>query len=329
MRIETARFSLELPERWAGIVGADKRRERLVLRLLWEQDPARSGILAVLRSVRDRDAVSGEGTEYLGRLTDESGACRYLFAVWGEEGACSEEHEELYFRLCDGLWKVFESIRPARGWRWEPTGSETGCPVRATGTENTGGRQSSMILFLNACVRTESRTKRLADALLALLGGEVCELRLEDLAFPKTDEAFLRRRDGLIAARRFDDSSFALARQFAAAEQIVIAAPYWDLSFPAALKQYFEIINVLGLTFQYTPEGTPLGLCRAKRLWYVTTAGGTFVPEEYGFGYVKALAESFYGIRDVRQVRALGLDIDGADSEDILRRAVERLPDLL
>ena len=186
-----------------------------------------------------------------------------------------------------------------------------------------------MILFLNACVRTESRTKRLADALLALLGGEVCELRLEDLAFPKTDEAFLRRRDGLIAARRFDDSSFALARQFAAAEQIVIAAPYWDLSFPAALKQYFEIINVLGLTFQYTPEGTPLGLCRAKRLWYVTTAGGTFVPEEYGFGYVKALAESFYGIRDVRQVRALGLDIDGADSEDILRRAVERLPDLL
>ena len=60
---------------------------------------------------------------------------------------------------------------------------------------------------------------------------------------------------------------FELARQFAAADQIVIAAPYWDLSFPAALKQYFEQINVLGITFAYTPEGVPKGLCRARKLY--------------------------------------------------------------
>ena len=89
-----------------------------------------------------------------------------------------------------------------------------------------------MILFVNACVREASRTKRLADCLLARLGGEVNELRLEDVAFPVADEAFLKKRDALIAAERFDDPLFDMARDFAAADIIVIAAPYWDLSSP-------------------------------------------------------------------------------------------------
>ncbi len=175
-----------------------------------------------------------------------------------------------------------------------------------------------MNLFINACVRGQSRTKRLADSLLARLDGEVAEIRLADIAFPVVDEAFLQERDRLIAAGDFGDPRFAMARKFAEADRIVIAAPFWDLSFPAALKQYFEQINVLGITFVYTPEGYPKGLCRAKALYYVTTAGGCYVPDEYGFGYVKALAQSFYGIRDVRLIKAAGLDIAGADVEGIL-----------
>ena len=180
-------------------------------------------------------------------------------------------------------------------------------------------------LYIDACVRAESRTRRLADRLLAKLGGAAETLCLEEVDFPTVNEAFLRKRDALIAAGRFDDPLFALARQFAAAEQIVIAAPYWDLSFPAALKQYFEQINVLGITFRYTPEGTPLALCRAGRLYYVTTAGGAFVPEAFGYGYVKALAQGFYGIGDVRRIQAVGLDIDGADPEGILAEAVRAM----
>ena len=73
----------------------------------------------------------------------------------------------------------------------------------------------------------------------------------------------------------------------------------------------------------YTPEGYPEGLCRAKKLTYITTAGGEFFPEEYGFGYVRALAQNFYGIPEVRLIKATGLDIAGADPEEILRRAYE------
>lgn len=180
------------------------------------------------------------------------------------------------------------------------------------------GGENGMVLFINACVRKESRTKRLADHLLARVGEPVEEVKLSDVSFPTVDEAFLGKRDSLIAAGAFDDPMFALARQFAAAEKIVIAAPYWDLSFPASLKQYIEQINVLGITFSYTPEGTPEGLCRAKELDYVMTAGGAFCPEEYGFGYIKALAESFYGINKVSLIKAVGLDIVGADVEGIL-----------
>ncbi|MBQ6907825.1 MAG: NAD(P)H-dependent oxidoreductase [Clostridia bacterium] len=175
-----------------------------------------------------------------------------------------------------------------------------------------------MILLINACVRKASRTKRLADRFLSEKRQSITELNLSDIEYPKVDEEFLIKRDSLIAEGDFDNPMFALARQFADADEIVIAAPFWDLSFPASLKQYFEQINVLGITFRYTPEGIPQGLCKAKKLTYITTAGGDFFPEEFGFGYVKALAENFYGIRDVRLIKATGLDIDGADTKKIL-----------
>jgi len=118
---------------------------------------------------------------------------------------------------------------------------------------------------------------------------------------------------------------FDLARQFAEAETIVIAAPYWDLSFPAMLKQYLEQINVVGITFKYTEEGIPVGLCSARRLFYVTTAGGNYVPEDYGFSYVKALAQNYYGIQNVRKIEADGLDIYGADVNAIMESAEDAL----
>ena len=45
-----------------------------------------------------------------------------------------------------------------------------------------------MILFINACVRKESRTLRLAQQLIKTLDGEINEVRLEEIKFPKVDE---------------------------------------------------------------------------------------------------------------------------------------------
>lgn len=182
-----------------------------------------------------------------------------------------------------------------------------------------------MILFVDACVREGSRTRSLAECLLSTMAGEIETLRLYEVPFPAVDEEFLSHRDRLIEAGQYENDMFALARQFAAADRIIIAAPYWDLSFPATLKQYLEQINVLQITFRYTPEGIPEGLCRAKELYYITTAGGDFAPEDYGFGYVKALAENYYGIRTVKLIKATGFDLVGADPEKILKDSKEQI----
>ena len=181
------------------------------------------------------------------------------------------------------------------------------------------------ILFINACVRGESRTKRLAEKLLEKLNRPVEEVRLEDISFPVANEDFLGMRDSLVSEGSFDNPVFDLARQFSEAETIVIAATYWDLSFPASLKQYFEQVNVVGISFRYTEEGIPVGLCKADRIFYVSTAGGCYAPPDFGFGYVKALAQNYYGIQDVRLIEAVGLDIYGADVEAILEEAGEKL----
>ena len=179
--------------------------------------------------------------------------------------------------------------------------------------------------FINACVQQESRAKTLADHFLSLLNKPFEELWLDTIPFPVADRDFLIRRDQLIQAKDYGGPLFDLARQFAAAEDIVIAARFWDLSFPAALKQYFEQINVLGITFSYTPEGVPQGLYRAKSFTYVTTAGGGHVPDDFGFGYVKALAQGYYGIRELRQFKAIGLDIDGVDVDAISQSAMDSM----
>ena len=185
-----------------------------------------------------------------------------------------------------------------------------------------------MILFINACVRKESRTKKLADQLLKKWNEQYEEVRLNEIIFPLVDKEFLCRRDTLIEHRDFGNPVFDLARQFAGADKIVIAAPFWDLSFPAALKQYLEQINVVGITFSYTSEGVPKGLCKAKSLTYITTAGGNYFPEEYGAGYVRTLAQTFYGIPEFKLVKATGLDIDGADIDGIMKSAQESIMQL-
>ena len=177
------------------------------------------------------------------------------------------------------------------------------------------------ILFINACVRPCSRTLELANTLLRELNGEVREVKLYEAALPALDLAGMEKRDQATRENDFSDPAFEEARRFAAADVIVIAAPYWDLMFPAVLKTYLENITVSGLTFRYTSEGRPESLCKAKALHYITTAGGFIGQNDFGFSYVKTLAQSFFGIAEVKRYAAEGLDIFGNDAEAIMEKA--------
>ena len=184
------------------------------------------------------------------------------------------------------------------------------------------------ILFVNACVREQSRTHRLADCVLKQLNGEACERRLDKEHLQPLDGRLLEKRDRLLAEGACSDEMFRYAREFAKADTIVIAAPYWDMNFPALLKLYLEQVMVCGITFRYSEEGIPQGLCRAKRLIYVTTAGGP-IYFNFGFDYVRALAEQFWGIRDVQFFHAQNLDIVGSDVEQIMAEAEKKVREQL
>lgn len=185
-----------------------------------------------------------------------------------------------------------------------------------------------MVLFVNSCVRENSRTLELAQTVLENLPENAEEIRLYPNGPEGLDAEKLQLREQLLDQKNYDHPMFLFARQFAAANTIVIAAPYWDLAFPAKLRAYLEEITVSGITFQYGTDGVPQGLCKAERLIYVTTAGGP-VYQNFGFEYVKALAQAFYGIPEVCLVKAEGLDIWGADPLEIIEQAKKDIPAML
>ena len=177
------------------------------------------------------------------------------------------------------------------------------------------------ILFINACVRKESRTKELADIVLSKLKGNIAEVNLEKENLQPLNLERLNYRSDLIGKRDFSDPIFDKARQFAAADTIVIAAPFWDFSFPAMLKIYIENINVVGLLFRYTQTGAIEGLCKAKKLIYIATSGGPMQGNVFGYEYIKYLCNNFYGIKDTCLIKAEGLDIVDADISAIMQEA--------
>lgn len=155
------------------------------------------------------------------------------------------------------------------------------------------------------------------------LSGEICEINLERENLKPLDRKTLENRERLAAENNFSDGMFYYAKEFAAADTIVIAAPYWDLAFPALLKIYLEQITVCGITFRYK-KGVPQGMCRAKRLIYLTTAGGT-IYDNFGFEYVKALAQKLYGIGEVLFFKAENLDIDGNDVKELVEKTKDEI----
>lgn len=178
-------------------------------------------------------------------------------------------------------------------------------------------------LFINACVREDSRTLYLAHHLLKYIYGDVTHLELAEMKLSPLTRERLDERDTALYNRNYDAGILRLARQFAQADTIVIAAPFWDLSIPTLLKCYIENITAAGVTFDYADNGYR-GLCKAKKLYFVTTSGGRRSPD-FGYSYVSTLAKEFYGIQETVCYAAECLDIMGSDVDAILAEVIAEI----
>lgn len=183
------------------------------------------------------------------------------------------------------------------------------------------------VLFVNACLRGEaSRTLKLCREYLEGIE-DVREVDLATLQLQPFYGDEVTRRAQLETAGDYSDPVFDLAKEFAAADEIVIGAPYWDLSFPSALKVYVEHVSVMDVTFHYTEDGRCEGLSRAKHLTYITTCGGRVAGANLGYEYFAGIANMF-GIPEVRFAVAENLDVVGADvqaSMDAARKTIAKL----
>jgi FMN-dependent NADH-azoreductase len=175
-----------------------------------------------------------------------------------------------------------------------------------------------MRLYINACVHVGegSRTKELAEYYLTHTKGDYETIDISDGKLSGLDVDELDKRNKLEEAGEFSDQIFNYAKKMAKADEIIIAAPYWDLSYPAVLKAFIERTFIRGITFKYD-NNKQVGLCKANKLIFITTSGGFIGENNYSGDYIKGVSE-FFGIKEFEQYQAEGLDIVGRDVKKIM-----------
>ena len=156
-------------------------------------------------------------------------------------------------------------------------------------------------------MREESRTRIILDAAkeVLLTRYDVETIDVNSLSLPAVTPRFLKER----TEGRVPEEIVAIARKIASADRIVIAAPFWDMSFPAVLKAFIENMSLYNVTF--TDDGTTCtGLCKCAKLLYITTRGmdiPTGDVRDQGSSYFKALS-SLWGLGEVITIAAWNLD---------------------
>lgn len=163
------------------------------------------------------------------------------------------------------------------------------------------------LIIIDSCMREESRTKVILEAAVEVLSTryDVETIDVNALALPPVNPQTLKDR----TAGSVPGETVAIARKIASADRIVVAAPFWDMSFPSVLKAFFENMSLYNTTF--TDDGTTCtGLCKCQKLLYITTRGmdiPTGDCRDQGSSYLKALS-SLWGLGEVITVAAWNLD---------------------
>ena len=189
----------------------------------------------------------------------------------------------------------------------------------------------SKLLYIKANCKpeNESRTFKISDRFIEEYkkSHPMDEIIVLDLYKENID--FIRADDFKVIFQQEKDRSHPIikyAYEFAEADKYVIAAPMWNLNFPAILKAYIDYISIPGITFKYTEKG-PMGLLKGKKLMLITSRGSKYIGRpsskyEMGERYLRTIM-GFFGVDDFTTIAAEGLDISGQDVDAILEKAIE------
>lgn len=118
-----------------------------------------------------------------------------------------------------------------------------------------------------------------------------------------------------------------LVDQFVAADKYVFVTPMWNLSFPPAVKRYFDAVAVAGKTFKYTAEG-PQGLLTDKAALHIQSRGGYYsegpaADFELGDRYIRTIL-AFMGVPDISLIAIEGHNAEPENAEEIKLNAIQQ-----
>ena len=125
--------------------------------------------------------------------------------------------------------------------------------------------------------------------------------------------------------KRENALSEALVTQFLAADVIVVGAPMYNFAIPSQLKAWIDRVAQAGRTFTYTEKGA-VGLASGKTVIVASSRGGVYSTSDAGRAlehqesYLQTVF-GFFGITDVRFVRAEGIAMGDAKKQDALAAA--------
>ena len=164
------------------------------------------------------------------------------------------------------------------------------------------------LVVINACVReADSRTLRIAEPIIEALGKRYSIKRydLPDMEIvPLSPDLYAQRAEGVVP-----EWAKEAAQAIADADRILIAAPFWDMSFPAVLKCFFEQTSLFDITF--TDNGSScVGLCRSPKVLYITTRGmdiQTGDQLEQATPYIKAIG-TLWNLGELTTISACNMD---------------------
>ena len=180
------------------------------------------------------------------------------------------------------------------------------------------------LVVINACVRqADSRTLRIAEPIIEALAKRY-SIKRYDLPemeiVPLTPGLYAERAVGVVP-----EWAKEAAQAIADADRILIAAPFWDMSFPAVLKCFFEQTSLFDITF--TDNGSScVGLCRSPKVLYITTRGmdiRTGGPLEQATPYIKAIG-TLWNLGELTTISACSMDYSSpAEIEAKIKECIE------
>lgn len=193
----------------------------------------------------------------------------------------------------------------------------------------------SKVLYIKANIKNEgeSRTFKVSDSFVEEYKRNNPEDEIITLDLYKENIDFLRADDlGKLFGPKDEESKnnsiLKYAYEFADADKYIIAAPMWNLSFPAILKAYIDYVSVSGITFKYTAEG-PVGLLNNKKAVHIVSRGGAYdnSPYEMGDRYLRTIL-GFFGIKDIETIAIDNLDVIGVNVEEKVEDGIKKATSL-